>query len=99
MGWFVTSKKSWFKLVSFASRKKGPPYNVQETGLCSKEQGARELCPLLDSVEGALADGGSRGLTLLCLELFLEFGKLTKSDLLFLIQHLLHTLHLICLYY
>ena len=62
-------------------------------------QGRRYMCRLLDSVKGALADGGSRGLTLLCLELFLEFGKFTKSDLLFLVQHLLHTLNLICLYY
>ena len=54
------------------------------------------MCRLLDSVKGALADGASRDLTLLCLELFLELGKLTKSNLLFLVQYLLHTLNLIC---
>lgn len=55
------------------------------------------VCRLLDGVQRALACGRSRNLTLLCLELFLELGKLTKSDLLFLVQHLLYTLDLIWL--
>jgi hypothetical protein len=60
------------------------------------QQGTRDVYRLLDGVEGALADGASRDLTLLCLELLLELGKLTKSNLLFLVQHLLHALNLIC---
>lgn len=62
------------------------------------QQGARAKYHLLDSVERALADSGSRDLTLLCLQLFLKLGKLAKSDLLFLVQHLLDTLNLICLH-
>jgi hypothetical protein len=57
----------------------------------------RGICHLLDSVKRTLADGASRGLTLLCLELFLELGELTESNLLFLVQYLLDTLDLICL--
>lgn len=57
----------------------------------------RGIFHLLDSVERTLADGASRGLTLLCLELFLELGELTESNLLFLVQYLLDTLDLICL--
>jgi hypothetical protein len=60
------------------------------------QQGTKEVYRLLDSIERALADGASRGLTLLCLELFLEPGELTESNLLFLVQHLLDTLNLIC---
>jgi hypothetical protein len=60
------------------------------------QQGTRYMYRLLDSIERALADSASRDLTLLCLELFLELGKLTKSNLLFLVQHLLHALNLIC---
>jgi hypothetical protein len=60
------------------------------------QQGTKDVYRLLDSVERTLANGAGRDLTLLCLELFLEPGKLTKSDLLFLVQHLLDTLNLIC---
>jgi hypothetical protein len=61
-------------------------------------QGTRDVCHLLDSVERTFADGASRSLTLLCLELFLELGKLTECNLLFLVQYLLDTLDLIYSY-
>jgi hypothetical protein len=49
------------------------------------QQGTRGVYYLLDSVERTLADSASRGLTLLCLELFLELCELTESNLLFLV--------------
>jgi hypothetical protein len=63
------------------------------------QQGTRwvPVYHLLDGVEGALADSASRGLALLCLELLLELGELTESNLLFLVQYLLDALNLICL--
>jgi hypothetical protein len=59
-------------------------------------QETRDMYCLLDSVERALTTCASRNLTLLCFELLLELGELTKSDLLFLVQYLLNTLDLIC---
>lgn len=59
-------------------------------------QETRDVYSLFNSVERTLASCASRNLTLLCFELLLELGELTKSDLLFFIENLLDALNLIC---
>jgi len=54
------------------------------------------LCPsLLSRVKTALADSAGWSLSLLCLELLFELGKLSHGNLLFLIQDLLNALDLL----